>query len=117
MEFIWGFLGVTWLAIFWVYKREDESTKLLVSVVDDVDSIWNIADENHYEGNLPSDGTVRDYRNLRERVEDIEEAMIRTLDTQQRQRIVEIILERNEGRSTTVVGENWLRRKWLVDRT
>ena len=116
MEMIFGFLGVTWLAIFWVYKREDDSAKALASVINDVDQIWGIADDTHYGGFGPGDGVLRDYRNLRERVEDIEDAMISILNEEQRERFIQIILERNENGSRRVVGEDWLREQWLVQR-
>lgn len=115
MELIFGFLGVTWLAIFWIYKREEASTKALAHVINDVDQIWDIADETHY-GVGPDDGVLRDYRNLRERVEDIEESMIAIMNEEQRERFIQIILERNENGSRRVVGEDWLREQWLVQR-
>ena len=113
MELIFGLLGVTWLAVFWVYRREEASTKALAHVINDVDEIWDIADDTHYEFG-PGDGVLRDYRNLRERVEDIEEAMIAIMNEEQRKKVIQIILKRNENDARPVVGEDWLREQWLV---
>ena len=114
MEMIFGLLGVTWLAIFWIYKREEASANALAIVINDVDQIWDIADDTHYEFG-PGDGVLRDYRNLRERVEDIEEAMIAVMNEDQRESVVQTILKRNENGSRSIVGEDWLREQWLVE--